>query len=268
MNKSKSFFSDWPLHLTILIVVLIVEKINIVRIPLGPGSLMFLPMLFAMVISLILYLAKPITWIGPDKVEKASQFVVIGISLFIAKVAVTSGSVLNEVIKAGPALILQEFGNLATMTLALPVALLLGFKRETIGMTHSIAREPNVGLIASMYGLDSPEGRGVMTIYTVGTILGTIFMGILSSLVASLTPLHPYAVAMATGVGSGSMMAAASAPLVELFPSMATEIQAYAATSNILSTADGIFLSIILGIPMANWLYKKLEPKLGKGKEL
>ena len=40
-------------------------------------------------------------------------------------------------------LVCQEFGNLGTILVALPIALLLGFKREAVGMTHSIAREKN-----------------------------------------------------------------------------------------------------------------------------
>ena len=84
---------------------------------------------------------------------------VIGIGIFLAKVAATSGTQLPDVLAAGPALIFQEFGNLGTILLALPLALFLGFKREAVGMTHSICREPNVGYIASRYGsLILPKG--------------------------------------------------------------------------------------------------------------
>lgn len=41
-------------------------------------------------------------------------------------------------------MILQEFGNLGTVFIGVPVAIYLGLKRETIGAAHSIAREPNV----------------------------------------------------------------------------------------------------------------------------
>lgn len=84
---------------------------------------------------------------------------------------------INDIIMAGPALILQNFGNLGTIVFALPVALLLGFKRECIGMTHSVAASPNVALISERYGSDGPEFRGVMVVYVVGTVFGTIFMG-------------------------------------------------------------------------------------------
>jgi len=52
----------------------------------------------------------------------------------------------------------------------------LGLRRETIGAAHSIAREPNVALIGDIYGLDTPEGQGVMGVYICGTVFGTIFL--------------------------------------------------------------------------------------------
>ncbi|MGI6204808.1 MAG: DUF3100 domain-containing protein [Anaerovoracaceae bacterium] len=264
MARIKEIWKNWYFFIIVLIVVMISEKINIITIPVGIGSIMFLPLLYAMVIMLGLYLIKPFKLVGKAQEGISGALVVTGISVFIAKVSVVSGVALQQVIEAGPALLLQELGNLGTIFVALPVALLLGFKREAVGMTHSIAREPNVGIIATKYGLDSPEGEGVITIYVVGTLIGTIFMGLLASLLASGTGLHPLSLAMATGVGSGSMMAAASAPLVEMFPKMADEITAFAATSNVLSTADTTIVTIFIGLPLCNWLYKKLEPKIGR----
>ncbi|MBM6828859.1 DUF3100 domain-containing protein [Anaerotignum lactatifermentans] len=264
MERIQEITKNWKLHLVILIIVMISEKINIVKIPIGSGSIMFLPMLYAMVLGLIMYLAKPVKIIGKAQEAISGKFVVLGISVFIAKVSINSGLAVQEVIAAGPALILQELGNLGTIFVALPIALLLGFKREAVGMTHSIAREPNVAYIAQKYTLDSPEGRGVMITYVVGTLIGTIFMGLVASTLATFTPLHPYALAMACGVGSGSMMAASSAPLVEMFPEMAETISAYAATSNVLSTADGILMTVLIGLPLCNFLYKILYPILGR----
>ena len=266
MTLLQDLKKNWPFFIVIFIICMICEKINIISIPVGIGSIMFLPMLFAMVISLVLYLIKGFPFISPAQHAISDVLVVVGISTFIAKVSVVSGVAIPQVIAAGPALLLQELGNLGTMVIALPIALLFGFKREAIGMTHSIAREPNVAIVAQKYGLNSPEGEGVIMTYVVGTLVGTIFMGLLASLMATATPLHPLAMAMACGVGSGSMMAASSAPLIVNFPELETEITAFAATSNVLSTADTIFVTVLIGLPLCNWLYKKLEPKLGKGK--
>ena len=259
---------NWPFFIVIFIVCMICEKINIISIPVGIGSIMFLPMLFAMVIALVLYLIKGFKFVGPQQHAISDVLVVVGISTFIAKVSVVSGVAIPQVIEAGPALLLQELGNLGTMVIALPLALYFGFKRESVGMTHSIAREPNVAIIAQKYGLNSPEGEGVIMTYVVGTLVGTIFMGLLASLLATATPLHPLAMAMACGVGSGSMMAASSAPLILNFPELETEITAFAATSNVLSTADTVFITVLIGLPLCNWLYKVLEPKLGKGRSV
>lgn len=264
MEKAKTILKFWPLHLTVLAITLIFEYINTITIPTPLGNILFLPMLFAMVAGLIIYLIKPIKWVKDEASKVSDTFVVVGISVFLAKVSITSGIELPKIFAAGPALILQEFGNLGTILLALPFALLLGFKREAIGMTNSIGREPNVGLIASKYGLNSPEGRGVMTTYIVGTLVGTIFMGVMANFLGVSGILHPYALAMACGVGSGSMMAASSASLAASFPEMADQITAYAATSNVLSTADGIIMTVFLGLPMCEWLYKKLSPIIGK----
>lgn len=264
MEKAKTILKFWPLHLTVLAITLIFEYINTITIPTPLGNILFLPMLFAMVAGLIIYLIKPIKWVKDEASNVSDTFVVVGISVFLAKVSITSGIELPKIFAAGPALILQEFGNLGTILLALPFALLLGFKREAIGMTNSIGREPNVGLIASKYGLNSPEGRGVMTTYIVGTLVGTIFMGVMANFLGVSGILHPYALAMACGVGSGSMMAASSASLAASFPEMADQITAYAATSNVLSTADGIIMTVFLGLPMCEWLYKKLSPIIGK----
>ena len=264
MEKAKTILKFWPLHLIVLAITLIFEYINTITIPTPLGNILFLPMLFAMVAGLIIYLIKPIKWIKDEASNVSDTFVVVGISVFLAKVSITSGIELPKIFAAGPALILQEFGNLGTIILALPFALLFGFKREAIGMTNSIGREPNVGLIASKYGLNSPEGRGVMTTYIVGTLVGTIFMGVMANFLGVSGILHPYALAMACGVGSGSMMAASSASLAASFPEMADQITAYAATSNVLSTADGIIMTVFLGLPMCEWLYKKLSPIIGK----
>ena len=104
--------------------------------------------------------------------------------------------------KVGPALILQELGNLGTIFFALPIALLLGFKRESIGMTSSICREPNLGIIIDKYGFKSPEAKGVLAVFVIGTMIGTIYISFLASVCASVLPYHPYAFAMASGVGS------------------------------------------------------------------
>ena len=79
---------------------------------------------------------------------------VILIGVLISKLAISSGQSISSIFQVGPALILQQIGNLGTL-IALPVALFLGFRREVIGMTSSICREPNLGIIIDKYGFKS-----------------------------------------------------------------------------------------------------------------
>ena len=55
---------------------------------------------------------------------------------------------------------------------------------------------------------------------------------------------------------------------------MAEELTAYAATSNMLTSVDGLYMSLLIGLPLTEWLYRKLSknhPQKGvkpvKGKE-
>lgn len=148
--------------------------------------------------------------------------------------------------------------NLGTVFIGVPVAIYLGLKRETIGAAHSIAREPNVALIGERYGLDSAEGRGVMGVYIAGTVFGTIFFGVMASFAAAYLPFHPYALAMAAGVGSASMMTAAVGSLSVMYPQMADQIAAFGAASNMLSGLDGLYMCIWMALPLTEWLYKKI----------
>ena len=110
------------------------------------------------------------------------------------------------------------------------------------------------------FGMSSPEGMGTMGTYMVGNLFGTIFFGLLAS-IGLMTGLHPYALAMACGVGSATMMTASSQALAAALPEMSEEILAYAATSNICSSIDGLYMTLFLGIPIANFIYKKMAGK-------
>ena len=137
-------------------------------------------------------------------------------------------------------------------------------RREAVGASLSICREPTLGLISEIYGIDSPEGIGVMGTYMVGNLFGTIFFGLLGSF-GVLTGLHPYALGMACGMGSGSMMTAASQALAATVPEMAEEVLAFAAASNVATNLDGVYMELFVSLPVANFIYKKLAPlRFGK----
>lgn len=218
---------------------------------------MLLPMLYALLLGMLTG-PKFLKIVDLEDMKAAEPLITVSVLLLMAKYGTNIGPTLPLIIKSGPALILQEFGNLGTVLLGLPFALLLGLRREAIGATFSIAREPNIAIISDMYGLDSAEGRGVMGVYIAGTVFGSIFFGLFAGFAATSLPLHPYALAMASGVGSASMMSAAVGALTEIFPAMAEEITALGAASNLASGADGVYMSIFMALPMCEWMYRKI----------
>ena len=245
------------LHITVLILVVIAERIGNIAITVGVGKIVLLPMMYALLMGILT--APRFTKISTDKeVKVASSLLGVTLMLLMAKYGTLVGPSLPKILAASPALILQEFGNLGTILLGIPVAVFIGLKRETIGEAHSIAREPNVALIGERYGLDSAEGRGVMGVYICGTVIGTIFFGLMASLAAAYLPFHPYALAMAAGVGSASMMTAAVGSLSAMYPQMADQLAAFGAASNMLSGLDGLYMSIWLALPFSEWLYRKV----------
>jgi hypothetical protein len=260
------------LLLTALVIVIISELIGTKTINVGIASIVLLPMLYAVVMGMLItpdVLGKSIAAlekvISSEEVALAGPLVTLALLPLGVKYGFLVGPAIGQVVKAGPAFILQELGNLGTVLIGLPIALMLGLRREAIGATVSICREPTLGIIAERYGINSPEGTGVLATYLVGTILGTIFYAILGS-IATLTKLHPYALAMACGMGSASMMTASASALAATVPEMADTILAYAATSNMLTGIDGVYAEIFLALPLVNWLYAKIGPKEGGDK--
>lgn len=255
--------TEYKLYILAFLFILIADAIGQIKVPVGPGTFILFPIFYAIILGI---LAGPqITKILKKKeVKRASSLVIVAICPFIAKLGINAGANLEAVISAGPALLFQEVGNLGTIFLALPIAILLGLKREAIGATHSINRETNLALITDMYGPDSAETRGSLSVYIVGGMVGTIYFGFLASMTAAIGFFHPYALGMASGVGAGIMMASATASLAAIYPNMAEQISALASTSETLSGITGIYVAIFIGIPLCNKLYKVLEPKLGK----
>lgn len=247
MEQEHRLWKDWRLHGLVLGIVVICELIGPFKIPLGVTSILLLPVVYGVVLGLAAYFTP---MVKQKQAKNSEPMVFISVAILIAKFGTEAGPALPKIIAAGPALILQEFGNLGTILLSLPVAIMLGLKRESIGMTHSIGRESNMALITEKYGIESPEWRGVMSMYIFGTIFGAIFFSIFSGIIASILPLHPLSYAMATGVGSGVMSAAAVGPLIEMFPNYASDIKAFSGVSNLLTSVTGLYMSILIALPL------------------
>ncbi len=260
-------WKEYKLHFVVFVLVIISVLIGEKGFSIGSTvKLVLMPLLYALLMGIGLYLWKRFTIIQRKQSAIAEGAMLLFIGPLIAKLAVSSGQSLGILLNVGPAIIAQEFGNLGTIFFGLPIALLLGFGKEAIGMTHSIGREPNVAIIIDKFGFFSPEANGVLSIFIIGSVIGTAYISFLTSFLVSVLPLHPYAFAMASGVGSASMNAAALAPLLTIFPQYKTNMIAFAGFSNLISFCLGIYVCIFIAIPLTQKLYKILKPRLRKHK--
>jgi len=256
---------SWRIHVFALLIVIISELIGTQRIQMGPGVLLFLPMLYAMLLGAL------VSWPQVKVLQMsdmtASSTVLSALMLvFITKLGVMMGPSVGKLLASGLSLSLQEFGHFfGTVILGLPVALLLGIGREAIGATYSIDREANLAIIAERYGMDSAEGRGTMAVYICGTLFGAVWLGLFSGYLAALHIFHPFALAMGCGVGSGSMMAACAGATKAVYPELGDQILVYAGASNLLTSTVGVYFCLFVSLPATEYLYKKLSPIIGRG---
>ncbi len=151
---------DWRIHALAFVLTLIAEFIGTQKFAFGPLAFSLIPMLYVLIFGAIL---GGIKVLPHDMMEEASPYIGISVMMLTAKIAMSVGPNLEAVINAGPALIFQEFGNLGTAFLALPIAIgVFHMGRAAVGCCFSISREGSLAIIADKYGLDSEEGIGVM----------------------------------------------------------------------------------------------------------
>ena len=256
--------------LIVAIIVLISQSIGILTFELGRAKITLLPMLFAVFIGMVITTSTFKKYCKPfgslfKKADEDFAAKMVGVSLLVlgTKYAGMIIPNLHFILDAGIPLLLQELGNLLPVFIAVPLAIKLGMGRQAIGAGSSISREPSIAVISEKYGIDSQEGIGVLGIYLCGSIIGTIWFSILGSL-GPLTGLHPLALGAGSGVGSGSMLSAASSALVADLPKeMVDKVLAIASTSNLLSSVLGAISLTYLGIPLANWVYRLMERQTG-----
>lgn len=243
---------NWKLHLLALIVVIVAESIGMHRF----GLVVLLPLLYALVLGGILSFPK-FGILKFSEMDRAAKFMPIAMLVLLTKIGLGIGPNLEMLLNSGWALIMQEFGHFfGTLIFGLPVALLLGMKREAIGACYSIDREPNVAIIGEKYGLDSPEGRGVMGMYICGTVFGALWISILAGAVAGLDIFHPHSLAMGAGIGSASMMAAGTGSIIAAYPEAAETVGAYAAAANLMTSVLGIYFALFISLPVTVKIYE------------
>ena len=160
MDSLKNQLTNWKLHLLVIVISVIAELIGVAKIPLSGGIVVvLLPLFYAFIIGLLLnpnVISKAKVILTSKQAERATPIIIISVLPFLAKFGTLIGPSLNKILAIGPAMIFQELGNLGTILVAMPVAiLLLKMGRESVGACFSIAREPNIALISDKYGLKS-----------------------------------------------------------------------------------------------------------------
>ncbi len=256
MDTVSKALKNWKLHALALVLCVIAEYIGGKTFDVGPAKLVLVPMFYSFILGAIISLPR-MKILSNDDMIQASSLVGVTFFLLMARYGTLVGPSFWKVVHSAPALILQEFGNLGTVLLGVPFAVLLGLRREAIGAAFSNARESNIAIIGEKFGINSPEGLGVMGVYITGTVFGALFCSFMSSLIAStISWFSPQALAMACGTGSASMMTTSLAPLLAMFPDMKEELTALAASSNMLSGLDGVYMCVFLSLPLSEWLVR------------
>lgn len=248
----------WLVIAFTVIVAAIAEFIGKITIPAGVADIVVLPMVWGLVMSGVISFQK---WkpLGLDVQAVANAMMGVVVLVLLAHLSFTIGPNIMVLFHAGPALLLQEFGHLlGTLVLALPLAVLLKMGPATVGATFSIDREGSFAMVSEKYGTDSPQYRGVLSMYAFGTLFGAITVGIIASVSSSLKIFDPLALAMGSGVGSGSMMAAATGVVAAAHPEVSGEVTAMAATSNLITTVLGVYVGMWVALPLADRLYRVL----------
>lgn len=244
----------------VVAVVFTAEMIGIQTIELAGVSIGVLPLVFAILITMFLGMSifRKGFWkkvYSKSNVNFSSKYLIFIMLPLMARYGADVAPHIREILSIGWVFIFQELGNLGTVVLGLPIAIMLGLRREAIGATLGIGREGELAYISEKYTLDSDEGRGVISLYIIGTLFGAIFFSIFAPILLNFG-FRVEALAMASGVGSGSMMSAASATLVASMPELESTILAYASASQLLTSFLGTFTMIFLAVPLQRFMYQ------------
>ncbi|EFR32015.1 DUF3100 domain-containing protein [Eremococcus coleocola] len=245
-----------------LIIVFAAEIIGFQQISLGSINVSVLPLvfsvLFAMVFAIPVWRKGLLKVIYSDNnVEFAAKNLLYIMLPLMAYYGASVAPKIGEILSVGWVFLFQELGNLGTVLIGLPVAILLGLRREAIGATLGLGREGELAYITEKYTLESAEGRGVLSVYLIGTLFGSIFFSIFAPIILNFG-FDVRALGMASGMGSASMMTAASSAVAALKPESAETILAYASASQLLTSFLGTYTMVFLAIPLQRFMYNLL----------
>ncbi|MCX2456466.1 DUF3100 domain-containing protein [Lacticaseibacillus nasuensis] len=255
-----------PLVILVMVIDFIAELIGTLTFTLGTITISVLPLVFAVILGIVFSLIPSGFFrrlYSNDRVKFAGKYMIFIMLPLMARYGADVAPKINEILSIGWVFLIHEAGNLGTILFGLPIALLLGIRREAIGSTLGLGREGELAYISEKYTLDSPEGHGVLGIYLIGTVFGSIVFSILAPLLLAMG-FDFRAVAMSSGVGSASMMTAASSALVAIHPAHAETITSYAAASQLLTSFIGTYIMYFIAVPLQRFIYNHMTAKLDK----
>lgn len=248
----------WLLIALMVVIAAIAQFIGPFSVAVGNASIVLLPMIWALLMGVIVS-GQRIKPLPVDLQHTANAIMAVAVLILCARLSLTLGQQLPALFAAGPALLLQELGNVfGSILLALPLAVLLRMGPATVGATFSIDREPSFAMVTSRFGADSPQYRGVLSMYVFGSIFGAIIVSLVASVISAMGIFDWRALAMGAGVGSGSMMAAGIASVTAAHPESADTIAALATTANLIASLAGVYLALYISLPVADHFYRFL----------
>lgn len=258
MKKNKVSFL-----LFILLVIFLSEMIGATRFEFGSFAITLLPLVFAVLITMLIGIPLWRKGIIKDIYSKENISFAGANMIFImlplmARYGADVAPNIREILDIGWIFLLQSVGNIGTVILGLPIALLLGLNRESIGATLGIGREGELAYTSEKFGLNTEEGRGILSIYLIGTLFGSVIFSFIPPLF-NMLGFDYRALSIASGLGSASMMTAASSSIIPLYPDAETTITSYAAAAQLITSFMGTYVMVFLSIPLMNFFYKLLK---------
>ena len=124
------------IHFLALVLTVVAEFIGIKKL----GPVVLLPLLYTLVLGLLISIPK-FKILTIKQMEKSADYIGIAVMILMGKVGLGIGPNLGILTSAGWALLLQELGHFfGTIVFGLPVALLVGMRREAVGACYSVDR--------------------------------------------------------------------------------------------------------------------------------
>lgn len=253
----------WLVGGLIVVIAAIAQAIGTLEISLGVAALTLLPMIWALAMGVVVSVQR-VRPLPVDLQHVANVIMGVAVLVLVARLSFTLGPNIPFLLDAGPALLLQEVGNIiGPICLALPLAVMLRMGSATVGATFSIDREGAFAMVTERFGTNSQQYRGVLSMYIFGSVFGAVIISMIASLASSLGIFDWRALAMGAGVGSGSMMAAGSASVTAAHPEFADQILALSTTANLIASIAGVYLGMWVALPLADRFYRFLTRRQG-----